>query len=53
MERFAIANRAAQCAQTTGVNTDTRALTIFNNALEVALTESKLSPHSIRTHEEN
>ena len=32
MERFAIANRAAQCAQTTGVNADTRALThIFNN----------------------
>ena len=54
MERFAAADRAAQRADATGVDADAaRCETYFTMALEVALIESRLSPHSISTQELN
>jgi hypothetical protein len=48
MECFAAANRATQRTNTTRVDADTGTLeTYFTMALEVALMESRLSPHSI------
>ncbi|MGU0057094.1 hypothetical protein ACVXG7_23755 [Enterobacter hormaechei] len=52
MERFTAADRAAKRTDTTGVDADTGTLgNVFTMALEVALMESKLSPHSIRTQD--
>lgn len=54
MERFTTANRATQRTNTPGVDADpARWETYFTIALEVALMESRLSPHSISTQELN
>ena len=54
MERFATANRATQRTNTPGIDADPGTLgNVFNIALEVALMESRLSPHSISTQELN